>query len=328
MADLSVSYMGLKLKNPIIIGSSGLTDSVSKIVELEKQGAAAVVLKSLFEEQILAESAVHVERDQSFGYDVHDYIHNHTRNHKLGDYLKLIKEAKAKVDIPVIASINCISDTEWTGFASKIEEAGADALEINISLLPSNHEMRGVQNEEMYFDILEKVRKATTLPLAVKMSPYSGGLANLIKRISWSGYVDGIVLFNRYYSPDIDTEHLRFTHTNVFSTPHEISTSLRWIAIMSDRVKCDLSASTGVHDAPSAIKQILAGADAVQIVSALYKKGKNHLQTILRDMNDWMDKHGFQTLDDFRGKMSQSKSEDPALYERVQFMRFFRGIEH
>jgi dihydroorotate dehydrogenase (fumarate) len=327
MADLSVSYMGLKLKNPIIIGSSGLTDSVSKIVELEKQGAAAVVLKSLFEEQILAESAVHVERDQSFGYDVHDYIHNHTRNHKLGDYLKLIKEAKAKVDIPVIASINCISDTEWTGFASKIEEAGADALEINISLLPSNHEMRGVQNEEMYFDILEKVRKATTLPLAVKMSPYSGGLANLIKRISWSGYVDGIVLFNRYYSPDIDTEHLRFTHTNVFSTPHEISTSLRWIAISSNFVEIDLAASTGVHSGNDIVKQMLAGAKVVEIASVIYKNGPEHLQSMIAELEAWMAKHNYDKLDDFRGLMSYDKTQETAAYERIQFMRHFSGIE-
>ena len=327
MADLSVTYLGMKLRNPIIIGSSGLTDSVKKIQELEDKGAAAVVLKSLFEEQILAESAIHVERDQSFGYDVHDYIHNYTRNHKLGDYLKLIKEAKQTVDIPVIASINCVSDTEWTGFAKKIEEAGADALEINISLLPSNHEMRGVQNEEMYFDILEKVRKATKLPLAVKMSPYSGGLANLIKRISWSRYVDGIVLFNRYYSPDIDVDRMKFTHTNVFSTPNEISTSLRWIAISHNFVDIDLAASTGVHSGKDVIKQILAGADVVEIASVIYQKGPAHLQSMIAEIEEWMQQHNYENLDAFRGLMAYDKTQETAAYERIQFMRHFSGIE-
>ncbi len=327
MANLAVTYLGLKLKNPIIIGSSGLTDNIDKIIELEKQGAGAVVLKSLFEEQILAESARHVELDESFGYDVHDYIHNYTRNNKLGDYLTLIKEAKAKTNIPIIASINCVSDTEWVKFSRKIEEAGADALEINISLLPSNHEMRGVQNEEMYFDILKKVRSATKLPLAVKMSRYSGGLANVIKRISWSKLVDGIVLFNRYYSPDIDIDNMKIIHTNLYSTPQEISTSLRWIAISSSFVKTDLAATTGVHSGRDVVKQILAGAKVVEIASVIYKNGAKHLSTMLDEIEQWMEAHNYDNLDAFRGKMSYDSTKETAAYERIQFMKHFAGIE-
>ena len=327
MADLSVTYLGLKLKNPIIIGSSGLTNSVEKIIDLEKHGASAVVLKSLFEEQILAESARQIERDQSFGYDVHDYISSHTRNHKLGDYLRLIKEAKAKVSIPIIASINCVSDMEWTSFATKIEEAGADALEINISLLPSNHELRGVQNEEMYFDILEKVRAKTKLPLAVKMSRYSGGLANLIKRIGWSKLVDGIVLFNRYYSPDIDVDNLEITHTNVFSTPHEISTSLRWIAISSSFLDVDLAATTGVHSGRDVVKQVLAGAKVVEIASAIYKHGSKYIPTMIEELKGWMKEHDYENLEKFRGLMSYDSTKETAAYERIQFMKHFAGIE-
>ena len=327
MTNLSVTYLGLKLKNPIIIGSSGLTASVEKIIELEKQGAGAVVLKSLFEEQILAESAHHIEHDQSFGYDVHDYISNYTRNHKLGDYLKLIKDAKAKVNIPVIASINCISDTEWISFAKKIEEAGADALEINISLLPSNHELRGVQNEEMYFNILEKLKAVVNIPIAIKMSRYSGGLANLIKRLSWSKFVDGIVLFNRYYSPDIDIDSMKITHTNVFSTPQEISTSLRWIAISSNFVEIDLAASTGVHSGRDVIKQILAGAKVVEIASVIYQNGPKHIVSMIEEMESWMKEHKYENLEQFKGLMSYDKTKETAAYERIQFMKHFAGIE-
>jgi len=327
MANLAVTYLGLKLKNPIIIGSSGLTDSIDKIIDLEKQGAGAVVLKSLFEEQILAESARHVELDKSFGYDVHDYIHNYTRNNKLGDYLKLIKEAKAKTNIPIIASINCVSDTEWVKFARKIEEAGADALEINISLLPSNHEMRGVQNEEMYFDILEKVRKNTKLPLALKMSRYSGGLANLIKRISWSKFVEGIVLFNRYYRPDIDIDNLKITSGSIYSTPSEISYSLRWVAICSNFVDINIAATTGIHSGRDVIKQLLAGTTVVEIASVIYKNGPKHIQTMLSEITDWMQEHNYENLDDFRGLMAYDKTKETAAFERIQFMKHFAGIE-
>jgi len=327
MADLSVTYLGLKLKNPIIIGSSGLTDSIEKIVELEKQGAGAVVLKSLFEEQILAESAKHVELDRSFGYDVHDYIHNYTRNHKLGDYLSLIKKAKAQTDIPIIASINCISDSEWVKFARKIEEAGADALEINISLLPSNAGIRGVQNEEMYFDILEKVHQATSLPLAVKMSPYSAGLANVIKRIAWSKFVKGIVLFNRYYRPDIDIDHLKIIPSNIYSSSQDITTSLRWIAISSSFVEIDLSATTGIHSGGDVVKQILAGAKVVEIASTIYINGAEHLTTMLSDLQKWMTNHKYDKLDDFRALMSYDKNKETATFERIQFMKHFAGIE-
>ncbi len=327
MTNLSVTYMGLELKNPIIIGSSGLTNSVEKILELEKHGASAVVLKSLFEEQILAESAHQIERDESFGYDVHDYISSYTRDHKLGDYLKLIKDAKAKASIPIIASINCISDIEWTSFAKKIEDAGADGLEINISLLPSNPELRGVQNEEMYFDILEKVRAKTNLPLSVKMSRYSGGLANLIKRIGWSKLVDGIVLFNRYYSPDIDIDKLEISHTNVFSTPQEISTSLRWIAISSSFVEVDLAATTGVHSGRDVVKQVLAGAKVVEIASVIYKNGPSYISTMIEEMEAWMKDHNYDSLDKFRGLMSYDRTKKTAAYERIMFMKHFAGIE-
>ncbi len=325
--DLTTNYIGLKLKNPIIIGSSGLTESVEKIKDLADNNAGAVVLKSLFEEQIMAEVSQNIYDDQSGYTDAYEYISEYTKEHNIDKYLNLIKKSKEAIDIPVIASINCISDHEWISFAKKFEDAGADALEINVSMLPTDDNRSSEENENIYFDIIEKVRKEVNIPISLKMSHYSAGLANLIKRICWTKNVNGIVLFNRYYSPDIDIVNFKITATNILSTPEEISTSLRWIALLSDKVECDLVASTGVHNGEGIIKQTLAGATAVQIVSAIYKHGPEHISTILKDTENWMEKNNFSTLDDFRGKMSYEKIDNPAAFERVQFMKYFAGIK-
>ena len=325
--DLTTNYIGLKLKNPIIIGSSGLTESVEKIKDLADNNAGAVVLKSLFEEQIMAEVSQNIYDDQSGYTDAYEYISEYTKENNIDKYLDLIRKSKEAVDIPVIASINCISDNEWMSFAKKFEDAGADALEINVSMLPFDDNHTSEDNEKIYFDIIEKVRKKINIPVSLKMSHYSAGLANLIKKICWTKNVNGIVLFNRYYSPDIDIENFKITATNILSTPEEISTSLRWIALLSNKVECDLVASTGVHNGKGVIKQILAGATAVQIVSAIYKHGPGHISTILKDTENWMEKNNFSTLDDFRGKMSYEKIDNPAAFERVQFMKYFAGIK-
>lgn len=325
--DLTTTYLGLKLKNPIIIGSSGLTKSVEKIKELADNGAGAVVLKSLFEEQILAEVSRNIYEDQSGYTDAYEYISEYTKEHNIDKYLDLIKKSKEAVDIPVIASINCISDNEWMSFAKKFEDAGADALEINVSMLPADDNRSGEENEKIYFDIIEKVSKEVNIPISLKMSHYSAGLSNLIKKICWTKNVNGIVLFNRYYSPDIDIDNFKITSSNIFSSSEEISISLRWIALLSGKVECDLAASTGVHDGEGVIKQILAGATAVQIVSAIYKNGSNHILSILEFIEHWMSKNNFSKLDDFRGKMSYEKIDNPAAFERVQFMKYFAGIK-
>ena len=325
--DLTTNYIGLKLKNPIIIGSSGLTKSVEKIKELADNGAGAVVLKSLFEEQIMAEVSQNIYDDQSGYTEAYEYISEYTKEHNIDKYLNLIKKSKEAIDIPVIASINCISDNEWISYAKKFEDAEADALEINVSMLPADDNRSGEENEKIYFDIIEKVRKEVNIPISLKMSHYSAGLSNLIKKICWTKNVNGIVLFNRYYSPDIDIENFKITASNILSTPGEISTSLRWIALLSNKIECDLAASTGVHNGEGVIKQILAGATAVQIVSAIYKHGPEHISTILKGTENWMEKNNFSTLDDFRGRMSYEKIDNPAAFERVQFMRYFGGIE-
>lgn len=328
MVTLDTSYMGLPLKNPIIVGSSGLTNSVENIIEIERNGAAAVVLKSLFEEQINFSINKTIAQDQSANLypEADDYIRHYTRQNDVSKYLKLIKDAKASVSIPVIASINCISGLEWTSFAKSIEEAGADGLELNIFVLPSDPSKSAEENEAIYFDIIDKVLKEVNIPVAIKISHYFSSLAKTITQLSWKE-IKGIVLFNRFFSPDIDIENFEIKTSNVFSSPSELAISLRWIAMMSTHVKCDLAASTGVHDGKAVIKQLLAGAKAVQIASVLYKKGFKEIKSMLDELENWMDRKNFNTIDQFTGKMSVEEAQNPAAYERVQFMKHFSGIE-
>lgn len=328
MANLSTSYMGFNLKNPIIVGSSGLTNSVENIIEIEKQGASAVVLKSLFEEQInhMINKTMHSDVD-NFSYpEAEDYISNYTQQNDVEIYLNLIKGAKEAVQIPVIASINCVSSADWVSFATKMQDAGADGLELNIFILPSDPKRDATQNEAVYFDIIDKVKKQVTIPVAIKISSYFSGLANMALKLSWTG-INGMVLFNRFFSPDIDIDNFKVTATNVFSHPDELAMSLRWVAMLSSRLHCDIAASTGVHDGAAVIKQLLAGAKAAQISSVLYKNGFEQIPIMLKDIETWMDKHGFETTGDFIGKMSIKEHDNPAAYERVQFMKHFAGIE-
>ena len=328
MPDLSTRYMGLSLRNPIIAGSSGLTSTVANIVELEKMGAAAVVLKSLFEEQIRFEGSKEIAESGTGQYysEAEDYIRNYSRDHRIGDYLDLIRDAKKAVSIPVIASINCVTSSEWIGFARKMQEAGADGLELNVFILPSDPYQSGEENEKIYFDIVNKIKKQVSIPVAIKISYYFSGLAKTALKLSWTG-IDGMVLFNRFFSPDIDIENFRVTAAHVFSQPEELALSLRWVAMLSDRLHCDIAASTGVHDYEAMIKQLLAGAKAVQISSVLYKEGFGAIPPMLDGLSSWMEAKGFAKLDDFVGRLSVRKADNPAAYERVQFMKHFSGIE-
>jgi dihydroorotate dehydrogenase (fumarate) len=324
MVDLKTTYLGLSLKNPVIIGSSGLTDSADKIKKLEENGAAAVVLKSIFEEEITLEYEKVVAEESANRYkdEFLDYLDYRIKEENITKYVELIAAAKKAVDIPIIASVNCSSKHEWTNFAKEIQAAGADALEVNLFVLPSNLEKTPEENEKLYFDIIEKLKEKIKIPVALKISYYFSNLALMIKKLSESG-IEGLVLFNRFYSPDFDINHMNLTSSNVLSQPEELAISLRWIAIMSGRVSCDLAASTGVHNGEGVIKQLLAGANAVQVVSTVYNNGPEKIQNILKDIKKWMIAQNFSSIDDFRGKMSQSASGNPSVYERVQFMKYF-----
>jgi len=319
--DLSVKYLGLDLKSPLVVGSSSLTSNLDRLKKVEKAGAGAVVLKSIFEEEIYNEyNKVVDEEDTNYGYL--DYYDFKIKQDNIQKYIKLIEDAKAELTIPVIASINCSTNHEWMFFAKKIQEAGADAIELNLFILPSDFEANCTKTEDLYFDIINKVKVEVSIPIAVKISYYSSNLAAFVKKVSESG-VDGIVLFNRFFHPDFDIDKFEIIPSNVLSNPSDLAISLRWIAIMSGRVSCDLIASTGVHDGVSLIKQLLAGADSVQIASALYSHGVEYVTVILDELKEWMKKHNFNSIADFKGKMSQVNAPKPAEYERVQFMKYF-----
>lgn len=328
MIDLSCTYLGLKLKSPVIAASSGFTDTVQKIVQLEKHGAGAVVLKSIFEEEITHEydKTLRDEAENTGREEFLDYLDVRIRQENLSRYLKLIRDAKAAVDIPIIGSINCQSSFEWTSFAKEIEKAGADALELNVFVLPSNLNISAGETEKLYFEIVKFVKEKVTIPIVLKISFYFSNLGQVIRDLSFSG-IKGLVLFNRFYSPDFDIDKLEVSSANVLSYPGEISMPLRWIGMMSGRVGCDLSASTGVSDGKSAVKLLLAGASTVQVASALYRHGIGYMEVMHQELRDWMEQHGFNRIDDFRGKMSQTRYENPSVFERVQFMKYFSDKE-
>ncbi|BDD89387.1 dihydroorotate dehydrogenase-like protein [Desulfofustis limnaeus] len=326
MTDLTTSYLGLQLKNPIIAGSCGLTGALAKARELADAGVGAVVLKSLFEEQIEAELKSNIATYQTDYPEAYDYIKEYTRDSAVSDYLDLISEAKRQLDIPVIASLNCVTAAEWTSFAKKIAKAGADALEINISLLPSDPRKSCSDYEQVYFDVVAKVTDGLSIPVALKMSSYSSSLASLVSRLFWTGKVGGFVLFNRYYQPDIDIKTMTSTSAGVFSTPSDITTPLRWVALLSGMVDSDFAASTGVHDGTGAVKMLLAGARAVQVVSTLYQNGTKQVGVIENEIRSWMASHSFTTIEQFRGRLAYRFGTDQSAFERIQFMKHYAGI--
>lgn len=323
MTDLNVTYMGLSLKNPIIIGSSGLTNSTEKIKKLGKAGAAAVVLKSLFEEQILNESG-NLITESSYP-EAEDYLRNYVKSNSIDEYLRLIEDVKKSVQIPVIASINCVSATEWISFAKKIVEAGADGLELNMYFLPTDIHSESKYYEQLYMELVQNIKEIINIPVAVKLGMNFTSLPNIVNNIYYRG-ADAVVLFNRYYSPDIDIENGRFISSEILSVPEDLRYSLRWTGIISAMVeKIDICASMGIHDAGAVIKQLLAGAQAVQICSTVYRNGVERIGQILSDLKQWMHNKNYSQIDDFRGEMNYKSVGDPSFFERSQFMRYFTG---
>ena len=336
MVDLSTEYMGLKLESPIIASSSGMTNTADKVKKMAQNGAGAVVLKSIFEEEIAYEYADFMESTQKTGAEqqyfeyegttsqiaYYDYV---LREENLKKNITLVEESKKAVTIPIIASINCfLQSVEWLSYAKHLESAGADALELNMFFPPTDLNRSAGETEKMYFEMIEQVTTSVSIPIALKISYYFTDLAAMVQRLSNTG-IKGLVLFNRFFSPDFDINKLEVKPSFVFSTPADLSMSLRWIAIMAEKVSCDLVASTGVHDGDAVIKQLLAGAAAVQVASTLYKNGFGQIREMLDTLEAWMKRKRFDGLNHFRGKLSQDKSMDPAIYERVQFMRYFGG---
>lgn len=321
MIDLATTYAGLSMKSPVIVSSSGLTNSIERIKKIALAGAGAVVMKSLFEEQIM-----HEVNNLSAGSDypeAGDYLRAYSRENSLESYLSIIKGAKDLVDIPIIASINCVSANEWIDFAGKIEATGADALELNIYFLPIDKDKDPREYEKVYLDLVSSVKKKTTLPVIVKLGSGFSNITWMVNQLYIRGAA-AVVLFNRFYTPDIDTSDLSFSSSEVLSSPADLRNSLRWIGIVSSQVQqIDLAASTGVHSGLAVIKQILAGATAVQVCSVLYRNGIDYIRDMINEMKKWMEKHQYEAPGDFRGKLNYNSLDDPTVYERAQFIKYF-----
>lgn len=322
MANLKTTFAGLNLKNPIIISSSGLTNTAVKNEKLEAAGAGAIVLKSLFEEQIMLEADR--LRNPSYYPEGSDYLAEYIRNHKLVEYLDLIKESKKLCTIPIIASINCYTNTEWIDFAKQIEEAGADALEINILALQSEVQYTYGSFEQHHIDILSHVKQIIRIPIIMKLGDNLTNPITLINQLYANGAA-AIVLFNRFYQPDIDIDRMEQTSGNIFSNPADLSMPLRWIGIASSLVgKIDYAASGGIHKPEAVVKAILAGAAAVEICSVIYQNTNLIIGEMNRFLDTWMQQKGFERISQFKGRLNAKDIEGGMnMWERTQFLKYF-----
>lgn len=320
MADLATEYLGLKLPTPLVLASSALSNRVDNLEMAEGHGAGAVVLRSLFEEQIEAANSA-LEQELSRGAESSPEARTYFPPQRVGphEYLSLVERAKKVLRIPVIASVNCCAAGSWTGYARDIEQAGADAIEVNLYAVEADPAVSSADVEARYLDIVRGVRAAVRVPIAVKLSPWFTSLAHFAARLDEAG-ANGLVLFNRFLQPDISLEKLTALPTMTLSHPSEALLPLRWIALLHGRVKADLAATTGVYDAQGVVKQLLAGAKVVQLASTLVKNGIPHLGKIAAGLEDWLDKRGFGAVDAARGAVSQKALQDPGAFERAQYV--------
>ncbi len=329
MTDLKTTFAGLSLRNPIIVSSSGLTNSAEKNQKLAEAGAGAIVLKSLFEEQIMIETDRMLSQSDSTAYpEGGDYLQEYVRHHKLSEYLSLIKESKAVCgEVPIIASINCYSDSEWIDFAKQIEAAGADAIEINILALQTSATYQYGAFEQRHIDILKHIKKIVTIPIIMKLGQNFTNPVVLIEQLYANG-ADAVVLFNRFYQPDININTMKHVSGSVLSNSSELANSLRWIGIASAAVnKVDYAASGGIHKPEDVVKCILAGATAVEICSVLYKKSDEEIRKMLTFLATWMTEKGFDKINQFKGMLNQKDVRGANYFERTQFLKYFSSAQ-
>lgn len=322
--DLSTTYLGLKLKNPIVASASPLSRSMDSMRRLEDAGASAIVMHSLFEEQITHEAA---SLDHYKSYGTESYAEALSYFPDTGDYhfapeeyLELVAKASTKIEIPVIASMNGITPGGWTSYAKKMEEAGASALELNVYYLPTDTAMSGVDVEKRYSDILKQVRSAIKIPIAVKLSPFFSSIPNIAQRLVHEG-ADGLVLFNRFYQPDIDLDELDVKPGVALSTPFANRLPMRWIGILFGKIKASLAATSGIHSAEDVLKLTMAGADVTMMCSALLMHGSEYISTILKEIEHWMKEHEYESIEQMKGSLSHKSIAEPSAYERANYMK-------
>jgi dihydroorotate dehydrogenase (fumarate) len=328
--DLTTTYLGLPLKHPLVASAGPLSSSFDGVRRLEDGGASAVVLASLFEEQLRQEN-------ESFDYLMESGTESfaeslsyfpEVENYRVGPdaYLKLIRDAVGAVEVPVIASLNGISKTGWVDYAKDIAEAGASAIELNIFYIPADISLTGAEVEQRYVDVVKAVKSAVKIPVAVKMNPFFSSTGEMATRLVAAG-ADGLVLFNRFYQPDFDLEEREVVPNLELSSPSEIRLPLLWIAILHDRVNASLAATRGVYTAAEILKYVMAGADAVMSTSALLRNGVGHTHKMVNSVVEWMERHQFESIEQMKGSMSQQKVADPSAFERANYIKMLQSYK-
>ena len=322
--DLSTTYMGIRLKNPIVPSASPLSHTLDSMKKMEEAGAAAIVMYSLFEEQIIHETAElsyylnygseSFFEARSYFPDIHDY--------NLGpeEYVELLRKAKKSLGIPIIGSLNGITAGGWVQYARKMEQAGADALELNVYYIPTDPTISSADVEDRYLEVLNEVKRTVKIPVAMKLGPFISSFAHFARRLDVAG-VNGLVLFNRFYQPDIDLEALEVRPGVVLSDSHDSRVALRWIAILKGNVKASLAATSGVHTAQDVLKLVMAGADITMMCSSLLMHGPGHITSVLRALDEWMINHEYVSIAQMKGSMSQKSVADPSSFERANYMK-------
>ena len=325
--NTETKYLGLELKSPIVVGSCGLTSDVAKMVQMEKAGAGAVVIKSVFEEQIIHDikrNTHMVAPTDNYG-DSYEYIAQHVADDSLEKHFSMIREAKRSLTIPVIGSINCFSYENWLTYAQKFQEAGCDALELNMAILPYETTLSADDVERTFNQIINTLRKSITIPISIKVGTYFTDMAKQMQQLSWMG-IQGVTMFNKNVQVDIDVESETLRNASYLSTHEEMYNTLRWVALLSKKMRCDVSASTGVYMADDVVKMLLAGATTVQVVSCLYKNGIDTLRELNDGLRGWMQRKGYENIAAFRGKLAVMPTDKASVAMRTQFMKYFAEI--
>jgi len=325
--NTKTKYLGLEIDSPIIVGSCGLTNNIDNLVKLQDAGAGAVIIKSVFEEQIIYDikrNLSMIAPTDSYGMS-YEYIASHVADDSLNQHFELIREAKKRLHIPVVGSINCYSFENWMNYTRKFQDAGCDALELNMAILPYETTLSCEDVDRLFSDIINTLRKSVTIPISVKVSQNFTDMANFMQRLSWMG-INGVTMFNKALNVDIDIEKMEIVHAPSLSSPEELYNTLRWVAILSRKMRCDISASTGVHTPDDVVKMLLAGAGTVQVVSTLYKNGVEYMATLNEGLKSWMQSHGYESIDDFRGRLAVKANEQASLFFRTQFMKHFAQL--
>ena len=320
-------YLGLDIESPIIAGSCGLTNDIEHLKQLEAAGAGAVIIKSVFEEQIIFDIKRNLSMmapTDNYGMS-YEYVASHVADDSLGKYFDLIREAKRQLHIPVIGSINCYSFENWMTYTQRFQEAGCDALELNMAILPYETTLSYEDVDRLFSDIINTLKKSVSIPVSIKVSQNFTDMANFMQRLSWMG-INGITMFNKPLNVDIDVNTMQLHHAPSLSSPDELYNTLRWVAILCKKLRCDISASTGVHTADDVVKMLLAGAGTVQVVSCLYKNGVDYMRTLNDGLQAWMKSKGYDSVDQFRGMLAVKNHEQASMFFRTQFMKHFAEL--